>query len=83
MEHLSPHIFPTGFLEELLKMMILTLTSMVSVYKSRGSPFDPFTCARAVRATPAATLNKEEERSRRETKAQDKQGDAKTRRIKE
>ena len=28
MEHLSPHIFPTGFLEELLKMMILTLTSM-------------------------------------------------------
>ena len=26
------------------------ITLVVSVYKSRGSPFDPFTCARAVRA---------------------------------
>ena len=55
----------------------------MSVYKSRGSPFDPFTCARAVRAMPAATLNKAEEGSRRETEAQDEQGNAKTRSIKE
>ena len=27
------------------------ITLVVSVYKSRGSPFDPFTCARAVRAS--------------------------------
>ena len=28
------------------------------MYKSRGSPFDPVTCARAVRAAPAATLSR-------------------------
>ena len=36
-------------------------------------------CARAVRATPAATLSRAEEGSRREAKAQDNQGNAKTR----
>ena len=43
----------------------------------------PFTCARAVRAAPAATLNKAGEGSRRETEAQGKQSNAKTRSIKE
>ena len=53
----------------------------VSVYKSRGAPFYPFTFARTVGATPTATLSREREGSRREAEAQDNQGDAKTRSV--
>ena len=53
------------------------------MHNSRGSPFDPFTCARAVRAAPAATLSRAEEGSRREAGAQDGQGNAMTRNTKE
>jgi hypothetical protein len=44
------------------------------VYKSRGSPFDPFTCARAVRATPTATLSRTEEGSRSTRRSKQRQG---------
>ena len=56
---------------------------LLSVCKSRGSPFDPFTCARAVRAAPTAALSRAVEGSLRETGAQDNQGNAKTRNTKE
>ena len=33
------------------RLCVAQARGLLSVYKSRGSPFDPFTCARAVRAT--------------------------------
>ena len=32
------------------RLYVAQARGLLSVYKSRGSPFDPFTCARAVRA---------------------------------
>ena len=40
------------------RLCVAQARGLLSVYKSRGSPFDPFTCARAVRAAPAATLSR-------------------------
>ena len=54
----------------------------MSVYKSRGSPFDPFTCARAVRAAPTATPSRTREVSQGKIEAQDNQSNAKAKTTK-
>src|SRR4051812_10582035 len=50
---------------------------MVSVYKKRGTPLYPFTCARAVGVVPTVTPSKTGEVSQGKTKAQDNQSNAK------
>ena len=65
------------------RLCVAQARGLLSVYKSRGSPFDPFTCARTVGAAPTATLSKAGEGSRREAEAQDGQGNAKTKGTKE
>ena len=50
------------------------------MYKIRGAPFYPFTCARTVRAAPMAALSKAEEGSRRHKVTR---SNAKTKRHKE
>ena len=51
--------FPIYFtLQSLLSIYIIKIPKYLSlsVYKSRGAPFDPFTCARTVGVAPTATL---------------------------
>ena len=45
----------------------------MSLYKSRGSPFYPSTCARAVRAAPAATLSRAKGGTRGTRRAEQRQ----------
>ena len=67
-----------------LRLCVAQARGLLSMYKSRGSPFDAFTCARAVRAARATTtLSRAEEGSRREGESQDNQDNAKTRNTKE
>ena len=51
--------------------------SMLSVYKKRGTPLYPFTCARAVGAAPTVTPSRTGEVSQGRTEAQDNQRNAK------
>ena len=48
------------------------------VYKRRGAPLYPFTCARTVGAAPTATPSRAGEVNRGKTEAQDSQSNAKT-----
>ena len=50
----------------------------MSVYKRRGAPLYPFTCAREVGAAPKATPSRAGEVNQGKTKAQDSQSNAKT-----
>ena len=65
------------------RLCVAQARGLLSVYKSRGTPLYPFTCARTVGAAPTATLSRAGEGSRREAEAQDGQGNAKTKDTKE
>ena len=43
------------------RLCVAQARGLLSVYKSRGTPFYPFTCARTVGAAPTATLSRAEE----------------------
>ena len=50
------------------RLCVAQVRGLLSVYKSRGAPFYPFTCARIVGAAPTATLSRAGEGSRGEAK---------------
>ena len=50
------------------RLCVAQARGLLSVYKSRGTPFYPFTCARTVGAAPTATLSRAGEGSRGEAK---------------
>ena len=52
------------------------------MYKKRGTLLYPFTCARAVRATPTATPSRTREVSQGKAEARKEQNDAKTKTTK-
>ena len=64
------------------RLCVAQARGLLSVYKSRGSPFDPFTCARAVGAAPTVTPSRTGEVSQGKTEAQDNQSNAKAKTTK-
>ena len=59
------------------RLYVAQARGLMSVYKRRGAPLYPFTCARAVGAAPTATPSRAGEVNRGKTKAQDGQSNAK------
>ena len=64
------------------RLCVAQARGLLSVYKRRGTPLYPFTCARTVEAAPAATPSRTGEVNQGKTGAQDSQGNAKAKKTK-
>ena len=60
------------------RLCVAQARGLLSVYKRRGAPLYPFTCARAVGAAPTVTPSRTGEVNQGKTEAQDSQSNAKT-----
>ena len=64
------------------RLCVAQARGLLSVYKKRGAFLYPFTCARAVGATPTVTPSRTGEVSQGKTEARKEQNDAKTKTTK-
>ena len=65
------------------RLCVAQARGLLSVYKRRGTPLYPFTCARTVGAAPTASPSRTGEVNRGKTEAQDSQSNAKAETTKE